>query len=100
MRRCRARNDRRTGLPTSALVLHADSGDNRIKRRLLRMSEHDEVPQGWLTVESAARYLDTTPGALRALVKRHSIPVHRTPHGRLRFNREELDAWVTGGERS
>jgi excisionase family DNA binding protein len=49
----------------------------------------------WLDVEGAAAYLgNTTPDAIRAMVKRGQIPVHRTPTGRLLFDRRELDAWV------
>jgi excisionase family DNA binding protein len=49
----------------------------------------------WLNVDSAAAYLDTSIGAIRGMVKRRQIPVHRT-NGRLLFNRQELDAWARG----
>lgn len=49
---------------------------------------------GFLNVNGAAEFLATTPDAVRALVKSERIPVHRTPAGRLLFDREELRAWV------
>ena len=50
----------------------------------------------WLNVKSAAEYLDITEHALRSLVKRNDIPVHRAPNGRLLFHAVELDEWVRG----
>lgn len=48
----------------------------------------------WFNVERAADYLSTTHEAIRGLVKRRQLPVHRTPSGRLLFDAAELDAWV------
>jgi excisionase family DNA binding protein len=53
----------------------------------------------WLNVEGAATYLATTEDAIRALVKRRRLPVHRTETGRLLFRPEELDAWILDGSR-
>lgn len=50
----------------------------------------------WLSVKSAADYLDTTEDAIRALVKRRQVPHHRTETGRLLFRRDELDAFAQG----
>jgi hypothetical protein len=51
----------------------------------------------WLDVAGAAGYLTgMTPDAVRGLVKRRQIPFHKTPNGRLMFDRHELDAWVRG----
>ena len=52
----------------------------------------------WLNVAGAATYLATTEEAIRALVKRGRLPVHRTETGRLLFRPEELDRWVLDGE--
>jgi predicted HTH domain antitoxin len=54
-------------------------------------------PVGFLDVDRAAEYLSTTPGAVRALVKRRQVPVHKTPQGRLLFDPDELDIYVRGG---
>jgi hypothetical protein len=53
-------------------------------------------PGGFLDVNGAAGYLSTSPGALRALVKRRQVPVHRTPQGRLLFSPAELEKYVRG----
>jgi excisionase family DNA binding protein len=49
----------------------------------------------WLNTKAAAEYLCTTEQAIRALVKRGEIPVHRSPNARLLFRRNELDEWIT-----
>jgi hypothetical protein len=51
----------------------------------------------WLDVQGAADHLALTPDAVRALVKRSKVPVHRTRNGRLRFLTTELDHWVRTG---
>jgi excisionase family DNA binding protein len=48
----------------------------------------------WLDVEGAAAHIGVSVNAIRALVKRREIPVHRTPNRRLRFSVTELDQWV------
>ena len=48
----------------------------------------------WMDVDSVAEYLCTTADAIRGMVKRRQIPFHRTPTGRLLFDRTEVDAWV------
>lgn len=48
----------------------------------------------WLNVAGAATYLATTKDAIRGLVKRGRLPVHRTETGRLLFRPEELDRWI------
>jgi excisionase family DNA binding protein len=49
----------------------------------------------WMSVESAARYLDLSPGALHKLVARDAIPyAQEGPRCRLSFNRHDLDAWM------
>jgi len=50
----------------------------------------------WLDAAGAAAYLAMTEEALRSLVKRRELPVHRLPNRRLRFRPEELDAWARG----
>ena len=53
-------------------------------------------PSGYLNVDSAAAFLDTSPAAIRAMVKRGELPVTRTPTGRILFSRSALDAGVRG----
>jgi hypothetical protein len=55
---------------------------------------------GFLSVDGTADFLATTPSAIRSLVKRGQLPVHRAPNGRLLFHPRELEEWVRqGGER-
>jgi hypothetical protein len=37
------------------------------------------------------------PAAIRSLVQRGEIPVHKAPNGRLLFDRDELEQWVRSG---
>jgi hypothetical protein len=53
-------------------------------------------PSPWLNVERAAEYLDTTPDAIRGMVKRGQVPVNRSSTGRLLFRREDLDSHAMG----
>jgi hypothetical protein len=53
-------------------------------------------PVGFLDVDGAADYLSTTPGAVRAYVKRRQLPFHKTPQGRLLFSPAELEKYVRG----
>lgn len=50
----------------------------------------------WLNVDSAAQYLDSTPAAVRGMVKRGQLIPHRTATGRLLFRRTELDLHASG----
>jgi|SRR5581483_1133475 len=67
-------------------------------RQMILELRRPEAEVGWFSVKSAAEYLDTTEEALRGLIKRGQVPVHRTPHGRLLLHRDELDAYVRGDQ--
>lgn len=67
--------------------------EQRVAAIVLDQLDRDPATR-WLNVERAADYLSTTPEAIRGLVKRRQLPVHRTPSGRLLFDVVELDAWV------
>ncbi len=71
-------------------------------KQLVREAVHDELTeqlagreQGFLDVERAGDFLATSSAAIRALVKRHAIPFHKAPNGRLLFERDELRFWAT-----
>jgi excisionase family DNA binding protein len=68
----------------------------RIAARLAEFVVDAPAPAnaGWVDVEGAASYLSMSPDAVRGLVKRRQIPLHRTENGRLRFSLTELDEWV------
>jgi hypothetical protein len=55
-------------------------------------------PVGFLDVDGAADYLSTSPGAVRAQVKRRQLPFCKTPQGRLLFDPAELEAHVRGND--
>jgi excisionase family DNA binding protein len=57
----------------------------------LPLPQHDP----WLTTLEAASYLRLSPEALRARVRRGTIPAHRDGH-RLLFHRDELDQHLAG----
>ena len=75
-------------LPNEALEALAQ----RVAAIVLERVEH---PSGrrWLTVDSAAEYLDRTPDAIRGLVKRGELTAYK-PDGRLQLDRQELDRWM------
>ncbi len=65
------------------------------------MSEELQLQRSaWLDTRGAAEWLSTTEDAVRGLVRRRQIPVHRTPNGRLLFDRRELDTWVRSEARA
>lgn len=66
----------------------------RVVRDELAHALGQSAPAGYLSVASAAVYLDTTQAAVRSMVKRRELPVSRTPNGRLLFERGALDLWV------
>jgi excisionase family DNA binding protein len=58
-----------------------------------------EAPSGtwpmWMSVETAATYLDVSPERVRKLVTRREIPYHQEAAGcRVFFSRPDLDAWM------
>ncbi len=63
----------------------------------LALAEREE-PSPWLSVKSAAVYLDTSEDAVRALVKRCQLRHHRSDTGRVLFRREELDEFAVAGD--
>lgn len=61
----------------------------------LRLEAGGSAWPGWLSVETAARYLDIPVGRLRKLVARRQIPFAQEGVGcRLSFARRDLDSWM------
>ena len=57
-------------------------------------SERDPWPE-WMSVETAARYLDVSAERLRKLVARRGIPfVQEGPGCRIFFSCHDLDSWM------
>lgn len=51
------------------------------------------VPPGYLSLEQAAAYLNTSVGTLRAWVRLKGVPYHK-PGKELQFRVRELDRWM------
>jgi excisionase family DNA binding protein len=67
-----------------------------IERLALHESAGDAWP-AWMSVETAARYLDVSPERLRKLQARRHVPFHQEAPGcRVLFSRTDLDEWMTG----
>jgi len=52
-------------------------------------------PSGWLSVKSAAEYLDMSADAITGAIKRGQLVPHLSATRRRRFTREQLDAFAT-----
>jgi Helix-turn-helix domain len=74
----------------------ADDLARRVATIVLESLLASAGPSPWLNVERAADYLDTTPAAIRGMVKRGQVAVHRSSTGRLLFRREDLDSHAMG----
>lgn len=62
-----------------------------------QLTPSSHIAPRWLDVSGAAQHLGLTENAIRGLVKRRQLPVHRTENGRLRFSANDLDEWVRSG---
>jgi excisionase family DNA binding protein len=63
-------------------------------RAELRAEQADGWP-GWMSVETASKYLDVSPERIRKLVARGEIPYSQEGAGcRISFSRTELDEWM------
>jgi excisionase family DNA binding protein len=51
----------------------------------------------WLTVEEAADYLRTSPGAIYKRIKRGQLPSHRPEGSPILLHRDDLDGTGPGG---
>ena len=81
-------------VPTDALAelirqAVSDANDN---------SARSQASSPWLTEVQAADYLGVSKGALRSMVARKQVPIHRTGTGRRRFRVDELDAFCVAGD--
>jgi excisionase family DNA binding protein len=84
------------------MLIEVQLADCDIERIAARVADliagvRSPSPTSWLDVEGAAAHVGLSANAIRALVKRREIPVHRTPNRRLRFSVTELDQWVRFG---
>jgi excisionase family DNA binding protein len=73
---------------------------SRVTDRVLEALAEREAGRSWpewMSVETAAAYLDVSPEGLRKLVARRQIPFSQEATGcRILFGRRDLDAWLAG----
>jgi Helix-turn-helix domain len=83
------------------MIIEVQLSDRDIERIATRLAEllgkGSRSSQGWLDVAGAGTHLGLSEHAVRGLVKRRQLPVHRTENRRLRFSVTELDEWVRSG---
>jgi hypothetical protein len=96
------RNDRRNAphdphRAVIAIEVDYDQLADALANRLRELLRKEDSSGGFLDVDGAAAFISSTPTAVRSLVQRQEIPVHKAPNGRLLFDRDELEAWVRSG---
>jgi excisionase family DNA binding protein len=83
-------------IPASTFDVLVGAAAARTLEHVEHKLEHEAWPE-WLSVETAARYLDVSPERLRKLQARREIPYHQEAPGcRVLFRRRDLDEWMTG----
>ena len=56
----------------------------------------NELNNGWMGLEAAAKYLDVNKDTIRNWIKKTDIPAHKV--GKLwKFKQSELDEWIKSG---
>ncbi len=56
----------------------------------------NELSDGWMGLETAAKYLDVNKDTIRNWIKKTDIPAHKV--GKLwKFKQSELDEWIKSG---
>lgn len=82
----------RLAVPPAMLDAIADLVEERVLGRLATA----EAAAEWLSIETAARYLDVSPERVRKLVARRAIPHYQEGPGcRVFLRRRELDEWMS-----
>jgi excisionase family DNA binding protein len=67
----------------------------RIAKALEKQAAVDRDWPAFMSIETAARYLDVSVERVRKLKERHEIPyIQEAPGHRVLFARRDLDAWM------
>lgn len=87
--------------PFDAFIAELLDGVRRAVREEVKsaLAAAQQQEPGYLSTESAARYLDTTPQAIRDAVRRGDLRPFRRGNGRnvrLSFTRDQLEAYARG----
>jgi excisionase family DNA binding protein len=93
------------GLPPLTLKVPEELVERVAKRAaelvLVALERDAERWPEWLSVETAARYLDVSPERVRKLQARGDLPFYQEAPGcRVLFSRRELDDWLACFRRS
>lgn len=82
-------------VPPATLEAIAALVEARVLEHLTKLDVATGIPE-WLSVESAARYLDVSPERVRKLIARRAIPHYQDgPACRIFLRRRELDEWMS-----
>ncbi|MGC9365278.1 MAG: helix-turn-helix domain-containing protein [Fidelibacterota bacterium] len=58
------------------------------------------IGQTWLSVSDLTKYLKCSESSIRRLVAKNEIPFRRIgSHGKIVFNRRQIDFWLLSGEK-
>lgn len=81
-------------VPDSVVEEIIDAVTQRVLDALALKEQADHWPK-WMSVDTAARYLDVSPERVRKLVARRELPFHQEGRGcRVLFSRSDLDDWM------
>jgi excisionase family DNA binding protein len=79
-------------LDKAQLASFVEAIAERVLARLADRDNGDAWPE-WMSIPTAARYLDVSPERVRKLIARHALPAHREAPGcRVFLRRRDLDA--------
>lgn len=81
--------------PLDALV---DLIAARVVTALAAGDKKEATPTGYLNVESAALFLDTSKDAIRQRIKRGQMKPHRAANGQPLFTHAQLVEWAEAGD--
>jgi hypothetical protein len=60
--------------------------------------EHGNGVSPWLDADGAAGYAAMSVDAIKSATKRNQLRAYRSETGRVRYRREDLDAFLRGGD--
>jgi hypothetical protein len=85
-----------TSLPFSISDELVDALAARVADVVLERLGAQPAPSPWLDVEGVAGYASMSIEGIRAATKRGQLKSHRSTTGRVRYRREDVDAFLRG----
>ena len=58
----------------------------------------EEIQTKWMSINTLAKYLDTTPMAIMKRRERGTFPTPKKMGGLNRWSRDAIDEWLEGGD--